>query len=228
MGLPLRRLDPQSTGSLPRSPRSPLILDCWGTRWKVLDHRGLPVLLEHRPIKSPQKLGKLIGYFEKAPGPSQTQANKIPGEQRFSLSLSLSPLLFPCSLSLPVCLSGSLSDAWWPTLALFVCALSHLGACSHVGLAASRDHSRRRRLQRTKLWYEPETLDTVLCFVLAEDKVELFPWRNKGVIRNPWASFYFHPNNPCHRTISHAWVLGMLSSWSHGRASFPTTTILFL
>ena len=37
------------------------------------------------------------GYFEKTPGPSQTQANIIPEERR--ISLSLSPAL-----------------AWWPAL----------------------------------------------------------------------------------------------------------------
>lgn len=31
----------------------------------------------------------------------------------------------------------------------------------------------------------PETLKTALCFILAEEKVELFPWWNKGEIRNP-------------------------------------------
>ena len=43
--------------------------------------------------------GKLIGHFEKAPGPSYTQANIIPGEQRVFLShsLSLAPWLVTCT-----------------------------------------------------------------------------------------------------------------------------------
>lgn len=39
------------------------------------------------PSKSPRKLGKLIGYFEEAPGSPQTQANIIPRKQ-FSLCVT--------------------------------------------------------------------------------------------------------------------------------------------
>lgn len=68
---------------------------------------------------------------------------------------------------------------------------------------------------------------------LAADMVGLLPWQNRETwdIRNPGGNFYFPTNKPCHITISHAWVLGILSSWCHRRASFlltpPRTSFIF-
>lgn len=67
------------------------------------------------PIRSLRKLGKLIGYFEKSPGPSQAHDNIIPGNKA---SLSAVLALFVCMFSfhsdhvtLAVMLRG---DAWTP------------------------------------------------------------------------------------------------------------------
>ena len=50
----------------------------------------------------------------------------------------------------------------------------------------------------------------------------IFPWSEKGRWGNgnPGGSFYLHTDKPCHTTISHVRVLGMLSLWSRERASF--------
>lgn len=44
-GLLPRRLNPWSTGNLPRSTVRPLLLDCWGAQGEVLIHRRLSVYL---------------------------------------------------------------------------------------------------------------------------------------------------------------------------------------
>ena len=92
----------------------------------------------------------------------------------------------------------------------------------HVGLVATQACDRPFGLQRTQLSHKTETLDSGLCFGLAEDAVGLFPWRDRW----RWdtgADFYFHPNKFCHITISHTWVHEMLFSQSCARASFPPT-----
>ena len=67
-------------------------------------------------MESPLKLGKL-DPFEEAPGPTQTQANIIPGEQRSSLPAHRPP---PPSLSL------------YNALAPLVHTLTCLGASDHL------------------------------------------------------------------------------------------------
>ena len=69
-----------------------LALDCWGCKGRCLTTEACQTNHEMDLSESPQKPGKLIGYFEKAPGLSQTHANIniTPGEQRSALFLSFS------------------------------------------------------------------------------------------------------------------------------------------
>ena len=119
--------------------------------------------------QKPTKAWKVDCFFEKAPGLSQTQANIIPGEQKSSHSLGLSVSF---SLLRPVMHSP-----------VHLHILSHPGAHNYTGLAATGAHSRWWGLQKIKLQYEAETLDTGCCFGLTEDMVGNFPrwdwWRRE-------------------------------------------------
>ena len=159
------------------------------------------------PIRSLQKLWKLIGYFEKSFWSVPSLKYIIPGKQVRLLSLSLSPPPPP-----------TLGDPHSPHS--FMPSLSCLGTHNYVGLVALWACSRLCGLQRTTLQYETETLETSLCFGLAEDMVGIFPRQDRGrwEIGNPGTVF---PRKLCHTTVSCVWFLGILSLQSCGRTQFP-------
>ena len=69
-----------------------------GLQWGMLDRSQ--EWLKGGPSTSLWKFGKLIGYFEEAPGPSQTWDNVISGDKAFlSLAHKLTPA-HSCILSL--------------------------------------------------------------------------------------------------------------------------------
>ena len=138
------------------------MLDCCGAQGKELDHRSLSVELGGGPVKSPSKLRKFLGSLEKAPGPSQTQANITLGEKRSphpSFFLPPHPgMHLPhavlCSLS-----ARSTWPCWWS---------------SYQGLRQMACTGKDRALMggsNSGRW---------LLFGPAEGVVALFPWRGRG------------------------------------------------
>lgn len=88
-------------------------MDCQGHRGKYLTIEACQSNQGMDQPKSSQKLGKFISSFEKVPGPSLTQVNVIPGEQRISLSLfslSLMTSTHPmCSCALSISPNNTLT-----------------------------------------------------------------------------------------------------------------------
>ena len=167
------------------------------------------------PISCPQKLGKLISYFDKVPGLPQAQNNKSQGTE-ISLSLSvthtcpmhlciLSPL--PCSPS--SCMADGCADSKH-RLQARIWILQHSNGLQpriQAKLAGWRE-----RLDWTKLQYDTRSLDTGLCFVLTEDMVGLFHcWDTQR--RDTGAAT--HSNKSCYPTTSHVQILEILFSGCH-------------
>ena len=129
------------------------------------------------PSKTPQNLGKFIGYFEKAPDLAQNQANIFPGEKTASS---------PHNLSLVTC-----------TRPVHSCAPSCPRARGHVGVTGTQPTG--DGMGSKGLSFNMKDIS----FVLAMGKVGLFPWQDKGrwEIGNSGAAFHtnkpFHHNLPC-------------------------------
>ena len=98
------------------------------------------------------KFGKLIGHFEKAPGPSHTPAIIIPGEQR-------STCLLMCSLSLSLSLALSLTlslaqETHTCSIHLHTLSPCPCGPSSHVACGPAIPHagSRSREPKIDSCW----------------------------------------------------------------------------
>ena len=146
------------------------------------------------PSKSLHKFGKLIGYFEKASGPSQTQVDIILGGQINSLSPAHPVTRSPCSLSL---LPGS----------LWLCGPA-------AGCMGSKRLSFRMKQKFWTLTFVLALLTTQLDFSVARQTEKKPTLETQGT--TSISTQINHLATP-QTTVSSVWVLGMFSSRSRGR-----------
>ena len=91
-----RRLQHLCTKGINTPPFPLPVMNCREAQREARDHRGLT--RRCKPMQSPWKFEKLIGVFEKAPGPSQTQAPGCNPRGTKKLALSCScPALAWCT-----------------------------------------------------------------------------------------------------------------------------------